>query len=176
MNKFCTLRFWGRQAFAHAHYKGLQNSEKIVNVHLVARLVVFKPALIPPGRKVPRATKVGESNIHTYKSQRYIWPLWCHFIIAERISARHWIADCGSGIGARQLYHVCMYVRHAFGMQLRLSACAMATLFVPQMIHAYSPACVRASACMHALQLITSTWIIIHPKWGDVHFLVRFSD
>ena len=44
--------------------------------------------------------------------------------------------------------YVCMYVRHAFGMQLRLSTCAMATLFVLQMIHAYSPPCVRV--CMHA--------------------------
>ena len=50
--------------------------------------------------------------------------------IAERISARHWIADCGPEIG-RYMY-VCMYVHHAFGMQLRISACVMATLFVPQ--------------------------------------------
>ena len=61
--------------------------------------------------------------------------------------------DRGLWARDRQLY-VCMYVRHAFGMQLRLSACAMATLFVLQMIHAYSPPCVRASACMHALQLM----------------------
>ena len=49
-----------------------------------------------------------------------------------------WVRD-------RQPY-VCMYVHHAFGMQLRLSACAsaMATLFV---VHAF--ACV----CMHALQV-----------------------
>ena len=47
-------------------------------------------------------------------------------IIAERISARHWIADCGPGIGS--CMYVCMYVRHAFGMQLRLHACAMATV------------------------------------------------
>ena len=36
-------------------------------------------------------------------------------IIAERISARHWIADSGPGLAASV---ACMYVRHAFGMQL----------------------------------------------------------
>ena len=39
--------------------------------------------------------------------------LWS--IIAERISVRHWIADSGPGIGSCV---VCMYVCHAFGMQL----------------------------------------------------------
>ena len=43
-------------------------------------------------------------------------------IIAEHISTRHWIAvDSGPGIHW-QLVYVCMYVRHAFGMQLRLGA------------------------------------------------------
>ena len=31
-------------------------------------------------------------------------------LIAERISARHWIADCGSGIGSCMFAHVCLYV------------------------------------------------------------------
>ena len=57
-------------------------------------------------------------------------PLFMACIIAERISTRHWITDCGPGIGS--CMYVCMYVCHAFGIQLRLSACAMATLFVPQ--------------------------------------------
>ena len=85
--------------------------------------------------------------------------LMCAKIIAERISARHWIADCGPGIGS--CMYVCMYVRHAFGMQLRISACAMATLFVPQIcmhIHDIS-LLVYVSACMHALQLIPGLYV-----------------
>ena len=62
-------------------------------------------------------------------------------MIAEHISARHWIADYGPGIGS--CMYVCMYVCHAFGMQLRLGACAMVTLCI------YLCACV----CMHTLQL-----------------------
>ena len=41
--------------------------------------------------------------------------------------------DRGLWVRDRQLY-VCMYVRHAFGMQLLLSACAMTTLFVLQIM------------------------------------------
>ena len=52
--------------------------------------------------------------------------------IAERISMRHWITDCGPGIGSciYVCMYVCMYVRHAFGMQLRVHTCVMATLCV----------------------------------------------
>ena len=69
------------------------------------------------------------------------------YVIAKHISARHWIVDCGPGIGS------CMYVHHAFGMQLRLHACAMATRFVFQF--AYVSACMRCS--LH-------TWIIIYVQ------------
>ena len=46
-------------------------------------------------------------------------------LVIECISVKHWIMDSGPGIGS------CMYayVHHAFGMQLRLGACVMATLF-----------------------------------------------
>ena len=69
-------------------------------------------------------------------------------VIAERISARHWITDCGPEIGS--CMYVCMYVHHAFGMQLRISACAIATLFVPQIcMHIPLLVCVCLHACMH---------------------------
>ena len=70
-------------------------------------------------------------------------------IIAKHISARYWIADCGPGIGSCMF--VCMSVT-LLGMQLRLSTCAMATLFVPQVMHVF--VCVRLYACAAlALQL-----------------------
>ena len=80
-------------------------------------------------------------------------------IIAERISARHWIVDGGPRMGSYMFIclYVCMYVCHAFEMQLRLSACAMAALFVLRLcmyLCIDSPPCVHVSACMHALQLM----------------------
>ena len=76
-------------------------------------------------------------------------PMQLH-IIAKHISAMHWITDCGSGIGS--CMYVCMYVRHAFGMQLRLHACAMATHVFQ---FTYVSACMRCS--LH-------TWIIIYVQ------------
>ena len=71
------------------------------------------------------------------------WHHYCTYvcIIAERISTRHWIADCGPGIGS------CMFVC----MSVMLLECAMATLFVPQLCMYL---CMRLHACMHALQLM----------------------
>jgi len=39
-------------------------------------------------------------------------------IIAERLSARHWIAECGPRWQQVLYVYIYMYVLHAFGMQL----------------------------------------------------------
>ena len=44
--------------------------------------------------------------------------------IAEHISAMHWIADSGPGIGSQRCIFVCMYVHHAFGMPVTVCAWA----------------------------------------------------
>jgi len=51
----------------------------------------------------------------------------CLHLIAKRLSARHWIAECGQRW--QQVLYVYMYVRHAFGMQLNFLCDVIATNF-----------------------------------------------
>ena len=76
-------------------------------------------------------------------------------VIAERISARHWIADCGPGIGSCMF--VCLYICPSHFWNAIKARGIRDCNSVPQLcMHLCidSPPCVRASACMHALQLI----------------------
>ena len=50
-------------------------------------------------------------NMNTLSVTQACPTILCISLVAERISAGHWIAECGRKIR-------CMYVRHAFEMQL----------------------------------------------------------
>ena len=101
-----------------------------------------------------------------------LYVIFSHLIIAERISARHWITDCGPGIGS------CMYVCpsrlwNAIKAQHMYDGNSICTTTMHVFVHRFPSlyACVCMHACMHC-SLRTSTWIIIRPKWGGVYFLV----
>ena len=60
--------------------------------------------------------KVIESRSKPYKQLSELTNLKLNGIIAEHLSARHWIAECGQRW--QQVLYVYTYVRHTFGMQL----------------------------------------------------------
>ena len=60
--------------------------------------------------------KAIESRSKPYKQLSELTNLKLNGIIAERLSAKHWIAECGQKW--QQVLYVYTYVRHAFGMQL----------------------------------------------------------
>ena len=84
------------------------------------------------------------------------------YVIAKHISARHWIVDCGPGIGS--CMYICMYVCPSrFWNAIK----------APRMRDGNSiciSICVRV--CMHALQL-TYLDHNLRPKLGDIHFLIN---
>ena len=104
-------------------------------------------------------------NILRYN--RKVWfgcGLWMYtgIIIAEGISVRHWIADCGPEIGSHM--YVYMYVcPSCFWNAIKDQHMHDGNSICTSNMHAYSPPCVRTSACMHACTA-AYTWIYIRPK------------
>ena len=135
---------------------------------LVTSLLAYDPlsSLVYP---MTAHTPMIASNLPTVKtSVARQWPT----IISERISARHWITDCGSGIGSCMF--VCLYVcpsRFWNAIKAQRMRERDGNSICTTNMHVF--ACVRLHACMCCN---LSTWIIICPKWGDVYFLVSFSD